>query len=122
MVFESVVWPGRAPAGQVLLRCIFAGSRDPAAAELDDATLIQHATRDIGVVLGARGTPTHTSVVRWKRGVAQYGIGHRDHVRAAVTAARTHRIALAGADYRGPGVNDLCADADVIVEELRSWV
>ena len=28
---------------------------------------------------------------------------------------------LAGADYRGPGVNDLCADADVIVDEVRSW-
>ena len=39
----------------------------------------------------------------------------------SVSAARTHRIALAGADYRGPGVNDLCADADVIVEEVKSW-
>ncbi len=122
VVFESVVWPGRAPAGQVLLRCIFAGSRDPAAAALDDAALIQHAMRDLGIVLGARGTPTHASVVRWQRGIAQYGVGHRDHVRAAVTAGRTHRIALAGADYRGPGVNDLCADADVVVEEVRSWL
>lgn len=122
VVFESVVWPDRAPAGQVLLRCIFAGSRDPGAAELDDAALIQHATRDLGIVLGARGTPTHASVVRWKRGIAQYQVGHRAHVRGAVTAARTHRIALAGADYRGPGINDLCADADVVVEEVRSWV
>ncbi len=122
VVFESVVWPGRAPAGHVLLRCIFGGGRDPSTAALDDATLIEHARRDLGVVLRATGTPTHASVVRWTRGVAQYPVGHRDAVRLAVTAARTHRIALAGADYRGPGVNDLCADADVIVEELRSWV
>jgi len=122
VVFESVVWPDRAPAGQVLLRCIFGGSRDPQAAALDDAALIQQATRDLGIVLGARGAPTHASVVRWPRAIAQYGVGHRDHVRAAVTAARTHRIALAGADYRGPGINDLCADADVVVEEVRSWV
>ena len=73
------------------------------------------------VVLGATGTPTHASVVRWTRGVAQYQVGHRDLVRLAVSSARTHRIALAGADYRGPGVNDLCADADVIVEEVKSW-
>jgi len=122
VVFESVVWPGRAPAGQVLLRCIFGGGRDPGAAALDDASLIEQATRDLGIVLGAGGAPTHASVVRWKRGIAQYQVGHRDHVRAAVTAARTHRIALAGADYRGPGVNDLCADADIVVEEIRSWV
>ncbi|MBA3456057.1 MAG: protoporphyrinogen oxidase [Deltaproteobacteria bacterium] len=122
VVFESVVWPNRAPAGQVLLRCIFGGSRDPAAATLDDATLIEQATRDVGLVLGARGTPTHASVIHWHRGIAQYQVGHRDHVRAAVTAARTHRIALAGADYRGAGINDLCADADIVVEEIRSWV
>jgi hypothetical protein len=28
---------------------------------------------------------------------------------------------LAGADYRGPGVNDLCADADIVLGEVRSW-
>jgi len=121
IVFESVVWPNRAPAGQVLLRCIFGGGRDPEAATLDDATLVAHAIRDAGVVVGVTGTPTHTSVVRWTRGVAQYALGHRDHVRAAVTAARTHKIALAGADYYGPGVNDLCTDTDRILDEVRAW-
>ena len=73
------------------------------------------------VVLGATGTPSHTSVVRWQRGVAQYALGHRDRVRAAVTAARTHKIALAGADYYGPGVNDLCIDTARILDEVRAW-
>ncbi len=121
IVFESVVWDHRAPPGQVLLRCIYAGGRDPDAAELDDGALIAQATRDAGVVVGAHGTPTHASVVRWPRGVAQYTIGHRDRVRAAVTAARTHKIALAGADYYGPGVNDLCVDTARILDEVRAW-
>ena len=30
-------------------------------------------------------------------------------------------VVLAGADYRGAGINDLCADRDVIVAELRTW-
>jgi oxygen-dependent protoporphyrinogen oxidase len=121
IVFESVVWSERAPAGHVLLRCIFGGGRDPAAAELDDAALIAHATRDAGVVVGATGTPAHASVVRWKRGVAQYGLGHRERVRAAVTAARTHKIVLAGADYMGPGLNDLCTDTARVLDEVRAW-
>ena len=121
VVFESVVWPARAPAGHVLLRCIFGGGRDPGAADLDDDQLVAQATRDVAQVLDASAAPVHTSVVRWRRGVAQYTVGHRDHVRAAVTAARTHRIVLAGADYRGPGVNDLCADADLVVGEVNAW-
>jgi protoporphyrinogen/coproporphyrinogen III oxidase len=121
IVFESTVWSGRAPAGQALLRCIFGGGRDPAAYELDDAQLVERAARDAGIVLGARGTPVHASVIRWPRGVAQYAVGHRDLVREAVTVARTHKIVLAGADYRGPGINDLCADADLVVDEVRAW-
>jgi len=121
-VFESTVWPDRAPAGQALLRCIFGGGRDPDAASLTDAELIALARRDVAHALGTRDLePTHASVVRWDAGIAQYQLGHAERVRAAVTAARGHRIALAGADYRGTGLNDLCADADVVVAELRSW-
>jgi oxygen-dependent protoporphyrinogen oxidase len=121
VVFESTVWSKRAPEGHVLLRCIFGGARDPDATKLSDAELIETARRDIAKALGATASPTHTSIVRWSHGIAQYPIGHRDQVRAAVAAGRSHRIALAGADYRGAGVNDLCADRDVIVSELRTW-
>jgi oxygen-dependent protoporphyrinogen oxidase len=121
IVFESTVWPDRAPQGQVLLRCIFGGGRDPEAAGLPDADLVELARRDAGHILGAELAPTHASVIRWDHGIAQYDVGHRDHVRAAVATGRSQRIVLAGADYRGAGINDLCADADVVVAELRTW-
>jgi oxygen-dependent protoporphyrinogen oxidase len=121
VVFESTVWPDRAPAGHVLLRCIFGGGRDPEAAQLDDAALGAQALRDVGAVLGVTAAPTHTSFVRWKRGVAQYTLGHRDRVREATALARSQRIVLAGADYRGPGINDLCADGAAVVAEVQAW-
>jgi oxygen-dependent protoporphyrinogen oxidase len=121
VVFETTVWAGRAPEGQALLRCIIGGGRDPEAVGLPDAELVALAIRDVGRALDAKLEPTHTSVIRWDRGIAQYPIGHRDAVRAAVAAARVHRIALTGADYRGAGVNDIIADRDVVVAELQSW-
>jgi oxygen-dependent protoporphyrinogen oxidase len=121
VVFESTVWPGRAPAGHVLLRCIYGGGRDPEAARLGDAALIAQAVRDLGAVLGIAAAPTHASVVRWNRGVAQYGLGHRDRVRDAVALARGQRIVLAGADFRGPGLNDLCTDSATVVAEVQAW-
>jgi protoporphyrinogen oxidase len=53
--------------------------------------------------------------------VAQYTLGHRDRVRDAVALARSQRIVLAGADYRGPGINDLCADGAAVVAEVAAW-
>jgi oxygen-dependent protoporphyrinogen oxidase len=121
IVFESTVWPDRAPPGHVLLRAIFGGGRDPSVMALDDAALIAQAVRDVGIVLGATAAPTHASVVRWARGVAQYTLGHRDRVRDATAIARGQRIALAGADYRGPALNDLFADGAAIVAEVQAW-
>jgi oxygen-dependent protoporphyrinogen oxidase len=121
VVFESVVWPHRAPDGKVLLRCVYGGGRDPEAVALPDGELIAQARRDVGKALGITGEPVHASTIRWKRGVAQYRLGHRDRVRDAVALARGHRIALAGSDYRGPGVNDLCADAAVVAADVASW-
>ncbi len=121
VVFESTVWSGRAPEGHVLLRCIFGGGRDPDAASLPDDALLAQARRDLATALAVTAEPTHASVVRWRRGVAQYGLGHRDRVRDATALARGQRIALAGADYRGPGLNDLCADGATVVAEVSAW-
>jgi oxygen-dependent protoporphyrinogen oxidase len=123
VVFESTVWPDRAPAGTVLLRCIFGGGRDPTATKLDDTALIAQARRDVARALGGGNeiTPVHASVVRWPAGLPRYPVGHRDHVREASAVARRHRIVLAGADYRGPAINDLCADADTVVAEVNAW-
>jgi oxygen-dependent protoporphyrinogen oxidase len=121
VVFESVIWGGRAPAGTVLLRCIFAGARDPAAFDLDDAALIDHATRDVGRALGASGAPRHASVVRWTEGVAQYPVGHAKRVTELDALAQGRRLVLAGAAYHGAAVNDLCADGRRVAEVVARW-
>jgi oxygen-dependent protoporphyrinogen oxidase len=121
VVFESTVWPERAPAGHALLRCMLGGARDPAALALADDELVAAARHDLARALGTTAAPVHASVVRQPAALAQYAVGHRDRVAAATAAARAHRIALAGADYRGPGVNDLCADARAVVAEVAAW-
>jgi oxygen-dependent protoporphyrinogen oxidase len=121
VVFESTVWPERAPAGHALLRCMLGGARDPAALAQSDDELVAIARRDLGTALGVTAAPAHVSVVRQSSALAQYALGHRDRVAAATAVARTHRIALGGADYRGPGVNDLCADARAVVAEVAAW-
>jgi hypothetical protein len=30
-------------------------------------------------------------------------------------------LVLAGADYRGPGINDPCADGATVVAEVQAW-
>ncbi|MEZ4368243.1 MAG: protoporphyrinogen oxidase [Kofleriaceae bacterium] len=120
VVFESTLWPGRAPAGQALLRCIYGGARDPGVLDQDDAGLLAQAERDVAAVLGVDATPTRREVVRWRDGIAAYPVGHRDRVATLDTLAHRSRWVLAGADYHGVGVNDVCADARRVVAEVAA--
>jgi protoporphyrinogen/coproporphyrinogen III oxidase len=121
VVFESVLWPGRAPADHVLLRCIMGGARDPSAVALADDELVAIASADLAHTLGITAAPVHAFVSKWAHGIAPFRVGHRQRVLEASTLLRAHRIALAGADYRGVGLNGICLDTPTVAAEALAW-
>lgn len=120
-VFESTVWPDRAPEGHVLLRLIYGGARDPGAAELEEPALVAQARADLNQVLGIRAHPVHASAIRWAQGIAQYPVGHADRVTRWERDAHAARIVLAGSSYHGVAVNDCVADARRVVRQVERW-
>lgn len=121
VVFESILWPGRAPADHVLLRCIMGGARDPSAVALSDDELVATATADLAHTLGIKAAPVHRFVSKWEQGIAPFRVGHRQRVLEAATLLRANRIALAGADYRGVGLNGICQDTPTVAAEALAW-
>lgn len=120
-VFESTVWPDRAPDGHVLLRLIYGGARDPRAAELEEAALIAQARADLNQVLAIRAEPAHATVVRWAQGIAQYPVGHGERVARWEQDAHAARLVLAGSSYHGVAVNDCVADARRVARQIARW-
>ncbi len=118
IIFESSLWPGRAPAGHTLLRLIYGGQRDPDAAALDDAALLAQAERDVAAVLGERALPVRRGVTRWRDGIAAMPVGHAAQLEAVRRAAAPHRLVLAGAGFHGVAVNDLCADGRRVAADV----
>jgi oxygen-dependent protoporphyrinogen oxidase len=108
--FSSSKFPGRTPAGHVLMRVFLGGALDPAAASLDDSTLLTRATREVGQLLGASGSPSFARVERWEGSMPQYHLGHMERV------ARIHQLVadipgcgLAGAALEGVGIPQVIA-------------
>ena len=118
IIFESSLWPGRAPAGHTLLRLIYGGQRDPEAVTLDDATLLAQAERDVALVLGEHAVPVRRGVTRWRDGIAGMPVGHAARLETVRRAAAPHRLVLAGAGYHGVAVNDLCADGRRVAADV----
>jgi protoporphyrinogen/coproporphyrinogen III oxidase len=110
--FFSTKFPGRAPAGHVLLRAFLGGARDPGVLALSDGELVDLARRDLGPVLGLRAAPVMTRVFRWPGGTPQLEVGHLDRMGEVERhMAALPGLFLTGSGIRGTGIPDGVADA-----------
>ena len=105
-------WPGRAPAGQVLLRGYVGGVGRESVLEAEDDGLVHLVRAELRALAGIRGTPVHAEVHRYPAGMPQYTVGHLarvERIRTALTACPG--LAVTGAAYNGVGIPDCIADA-----------
>ncbi|MFN2571505.1 MAG: NAD(P)/FAD-dependent oxidoreductase [Gemmatimonadales bacterium] len=95
--YASQKFPGRAPAGHVLLRAYLP--------PLDgDPAVVAHA--QLATILDVRGEPLWSRVFYWTRGLPRYRGDHAHHVAAVrQLLGRLPPIAIAGAGYDGAGVS-----------------
>jgi protoporphyrinogen/coproporphyrinogen III oxidase len=110
--WASSKWPGRAPAGHVLLRAYFGGARKPDVLGLSDDALVTRAHEELSRLLGLARPPHLAHVVRWPLGSPQHDVGHASKVRALDDRlARQPGLAVVGASYRATGIPDVITDA-----------
>lgn len=121
--FSSEKFPGRAPAGCVLLRIFLGGALDPGVLELDDEALAALAGREAAAILGITGRPRLVQVDRWAGAMPQYHVGHVDRVGRIESALAAHAgLALAGAAYRGVGIPQVIASGQAAARAITGCV
>ncbi len=74
-LYESCLFPNRAPEGMALLRCFVGGRRHPERASLPDADLATKAWADLADLGVVSGQPAFSRVVR-TQGIPQLELGH----------------------------------------------
>ena len=100
-VWSSSLFPGRAPAGQVLLTIFMGGARDPGAIKLSDYELTELAARDLASEGLVRGPARALLVTRWRQAIPQYERGHEQRIAQLARAEdRWPSLHLLG-NYRG---------------------
>ncbi|HXH07630.1 MAG TPA: protoporphyrinogen oxidase [Vicinamibacterales bacterium] len=123
VVWESSIYPGRAPEGRVLLRAIVGGARDPGAVHLDEPVLVEAVRRDLARTMRLDGDPAFTRVVRHPQGLPQYTLGHFERL-AAIEERLSHHpgLFLAGHAYRGMGVNACVGEARSLADRILAYL
>ena len=117
--FSSVKYPGRAPAGHVLLRCFVGGALNEGILASDDTALIAAARDELREALGITAEPALTRVARWTKAMPQYHVGHPGRVETIEhCAAAVPGLHLAGGAYRGVGIADCVRSGETAAERV----
>jgi oxygen-dependent protoporphyrinogen oxidase len=118
-LWDSSVYPGRAPQGQALIRVMLGGATDPAAVTLDDSALLDVVGAELRAVMGIDLPPDFVRIIRHATGIPQYTVGHLDRLaRAEARLAALPGVALAGNAYRGVAINSCIADAPGVAARM----
>ncbi len=120
-IWSSSLFPNRAPDGHVALTSFVGGSRQPALVGCSDAELIALTHGDIASILGVRGTPVFSRVIRWPRAIPQYVLGYERLTSALDAAERSLPGLFFCANYRrGIAVGDCVMNGERIAARAAS--
>ena len=119
-VWNSSLFPGRAPEGHALLTSFAGGATDPAAAKLSHEELASLVHDEISALLSMKSAPVFSNVTIWPRALPQYNLGHGERLAALANAcSRLPGLWLAGNYLRGPAIGSCIEQAFAVAEQVN---
>jgi oxygen-dependent protoporphyrinogen oxidase len=119
-VWNSSLFPGRAPHGQALFTSFIGGATDPQAVTLSASELVAVVHGEIAALLEIHQSPTFSAVTLYPRALPQYNLGHSERL-ASLQKLRAELpgLWLAGNYLRGPSIGACLEQAQSVAEEIR---
>ena len=104
-VWNSSLFPDRAPKGHVLLTSFVGGVLDPQAADAPTAQLVDEVHEELAKILGISQPPVFSNVQLWRRAIPQYQVGHAERIsRLSELLGKHPHLHLAGNYLHGPAL------------------
>lgn len=118
-LWDSSIFPNRAPESHVLLRSMVGGAKSPELAMLEDDKLINMVFDELSPLLSLREEPDMVRVYRWERAIPQYVMGHSEKLEYIGERLKSYPgLYLTGNAYRGVGMNDCIENGYKIADEI----
>jgi oxygen-dependent protoporphyrinogen oxidase len=119
VLWDSSIFPDRAPEGCKCLRVMIGGQRNPEQLRLDDSGLLAAARAGIRMTMGVDAEPDVSFVRRWEQGIPNYPVGHLRAMDALFAhVARYPGLHLNCNAYRGIAMNDCVRNSRELAHAL----
>ena len=118
-LFESNLFPDRAPEGHVLVRVMVGGAERPDLVTKRDDELVAISMKALDRMVGLNRGPERTWIIRQEDAIPQYQVGHRALIGGiAKRLDAAPGLHLTGNGFRGVSVGNLLEDAEKIAERI----
>lgn len=124
-LWDSSIFPGRAPEGYVSLRSMAGGARRPAYGLLNAGALVANTRDTLKEIMGIQSPPEFIKLFQHEKAIPQYTVGHSKRLSELERIlARDHPgIFLTGNAFHGIGINDCVQSAvntaDRVIQFLK---
>jgi len=122
-VWNSSLFPGRAPENMACFTSFAGGATDPGLFALSDNEIADIVCGEVARVLGISGSPVTRSVYRYERALPQYDLGHSETISAlGAAASAVQGLFLAGNYLSGPSIGACVEQANQTAEAVRVYL
>jgi oxygen-dependent protoporphyrinogen oxidase len=122
-VWNTSLFPGRAPDSHALFTSFLGGATDPQAVTLPPDELITLVHKEIAPLLQIAQSPTFSSVTLYQRALPQYNLGHSERLASLKKfKADLPGLWLTGNYLRGPAIGACIEQALSVADEIRADV
>jgi oxygen-dependent protoporphyrinogen oxidase len=119
-VWNSSLFPGRAPEDHALLTSFVGGATNPGAVSKSPEALAAQVHGEMAPLLSIRKGPAFSNVTIWPRAIPQYNLGHTGRI-SAINAmrARFPGLYFSGNYLNGPAIGTCVEYALKVADEVR---
>lgn len=123
MVWNSSLFPGRAPDGQMTITSFLGGATDPEMTEKPDETIAAIVEDENARILAISGQPIALAVWKHPKALPQYNLGHSRIVAAIRDAERaTPGLYFAGNYLTGPSIGTCIEQGFHTADAVRTYL
>ncbi len=122
-IWNSTLFPQRAPRQGMALTTFVGGARQPELALLQEAELEQLVRDELQQIMGLEGEPDAVKIKQWKRAIPQYSLGHAGRMQTVDRFEAAHPGLFISGNFRGGiSVGDCIVSSEKTAETAFSYL
>ena len=122
-LWNSCIFPNRAPADSYALTNYIGGARRPDLTRINDDESIEMTVKELDSVIGLKGRPEIVKITRWEKAIPQYNDHYADIAdNIELFMSRNRGLFICSNYFRGISVGDCIKNADATVASVLNYL